>query len=305
LQPAESAAATTADAASQRPLDAAASGKKSRKRKATKEASPASKTASAELAPAADTSRRKKRKAKRDAGIEPKLPSENQAAQPAVGTSAAEGSQGRGKKRKAEASKAPELAPSGPASAQEPGKKKRKGKSQGQAGGSAAQAPKAEGNNSAILDKVLQGKADAAQESDDDSLRGDDFVPTPGTQDREDNLKVFVGGLFWKLDAETVRQDFEECGPIESFDMPTGKSGEPMGVAFIVYKTMEGVENALAFDGDDYHGRPLRVKLSAPPPKNKGGASKGKGGGKGKGQGKGKGKSKGKGGGGGKGKSKG
>eukprot|EP00443_Scrippsiella_acuminata_P034482 CAMPEP_0115334258 /NCGR_PEP_ID=MMETSP0270-20121206/87811_1 /TAXON_ID=71861 /ORGANISM="Scrippsiella trochoidea, Strain CCMP3099" /LENGTH=55 /DNA_ID=CAMNT_0002755221 /DNA_START=9 /DNA_END=172 /DNA_ORIENTATION=+ len=41
---------------------------------------------------------------------------------------------------------------------------------------------------------------------------------------------------------------------------------------------MEGVENALSFDGDDYHGRPLRVKRSAPPSKQKGGASKGKGG---------------------------
>jgi len=155
--------------------------------------------------------------------------------------------------------------------------------------------------NAAILESIMQKGGDA--DSDSDSLRNADFIPTPGTQDREESLKVFVGGLFWKLDAATVRKDFEECGPIQDFDMPNAKSDSgnihTMGIAFIVYKTQQGVDNALSFDGDDYHGRQLNVKLSNPPKgkgrgSGKGEGKKGKGkegkGGKAKGKGKGKGK---------------
>jgi len=162
--------------------------------------------------------------------------------------------------------------------------------------GKRALAPNELSGNAAILESVLQKKSGDA-DSDSDSLRNADFIPTPGTQDREESLKVFVGGLFWKLDPALVRKDFEECGPIHEFDMPNSKSGSPMGIAFIVYKTQQGVDNALSFDGDDYHGRQLNVKLSNPP-KGKGrGAGKGEGkkGGKGKGGKGGKGKTKGKG----------
>merc|ERR1712014_249751 len=96
-----------------------------------------------------------------------------------------------------------------------------------------------------ILEGVLQTTGNDANDSDEDSLANADFIPTPGTQDRDEQFKVFVGGLPWKIDEDAVRQDFEECGEIESFDMPKGKKGEPMGIAFIVYKTPQGVDNAL------------------------------------------------------------
>ncbi|CAE7671622.1 unnamed protein product, partial [Symbiodinium pilosum] len=58
-------------------------------------------------------------------------------------------------------------------------------------------------------------------------------------------------------------------------------------IAFIQYKTKEGVEAALKYNGDDYGGRTLKVNLAS----DKGSKGKGKDKGKGKGKDKGKGKS--------------
>jgi len=139
-----------------------------------------------------------------------------------------------------------------------------------------------------MLEDVLNQEAPTVDDDDEEyDIKGGDIIDTPGDKDR----KVFVGGLPWDASAEAVRKDFAECGDLASFDMPTNDDGQPMGVAFIVYRTQEGVDNALAFDGDDYFGRKIRVKLSKPP---RPGGQKGKGKGKGKGKaGKVKGKGKG------------
>lgn len=79
-----------------------------------------------------------------------------------------------------------------------------------------------------------------------------------------DERKVFVSGLAWSLDKATVQADFEECGEVERFDMPLNAEGKPSGNAFIYYKTDEGVKAALEFDGDEYHGRRLKVLLAKP-----------------------------------------
>lgn len=132
-------------------------------------------------------------------------------------------------------------------------------------------------------------------ESEDDSFFGDDKVDNKATEsnvnkselDRANPLKVFVGGLPWSIEEATVRADFEECGPIERFDMPLNGEGRPSGNAFIYYKTEEGLTKALEYDGEDYHGRPLKVRRAERQNKGKGDKDKGKGKGKdGKGKGK-------------------
>merc|ERR1711939_527725 len=106
-------------------------------------------------------------------------------------------------------------------------------------------------------------------------------------------LEVFVGGLPWSTEENTLRKDFEECGEIESLRMPLNEEGKPRGIAFTTYKTQEGVDKALAFDGTDYGGRTLKVNKAGQGGKGKDGKGKD---GKGKGKdGKGKkGKDKGK-----------
>jgi len=97
------------------------------------------------------------------------------------------------------------------------------------------------------------------------------------------NLRLFVGGIAWVVDEETLRKDFSECGEIADLklvmDRETGKS---KGIAFITMADKVGYAAALKFDGTDYAGRKLSVDKST---------SEGKGSGKGKdGKGKGKGK---------------
>merc|ERR1711920_1134629 len=102
-------------------------------------------------------------------------------------------------------------------------------------------------------------------------------------------LTVFVGGLPFSASEETVKKDFEECGPIEKMNMPKNEEGKPKGIAFITFKTADGVTAALKYDGDDYGGRTLKVnKAGQKGDKGKGKGDKGKGD-KGKGE-KGKGK---------------
>mmetsp|Transcript_27620 Transcript_27620/g.79339 ORF Transcript_27620/g.79339 Transcript_27620/m.79339 type:complete len:313 (+) Transcript_27620:100-1038(+) len=112
-------------------------------------------------------------------------------------------------------------------------------------------------------------------------------IDNEGTQD----LVVFVGGLPFSTEEEQLKKDFLECGEIEAMRMPKNDEGQSRGIAFITFKTKEGVEAALKFDGDDYGGRRLKVNMA-----NSKGGEKGKGekGDKGKGKGKGdKGKGKG------------
>jgi len=101
--------------------------------------------------------------------------------------------------------------------------------------------------------------------------------------------EVFVGGISFDCTEEAIRKDFGECGKIENLRMPLNEEGKPKGIAFLCFKTTEGVEAALKFDGQEYMGRTLKV--------NKAGEGKGKGkdGKDGKDKGKGNGKDKGKG----------
>merc|ERR1712137_1246913 len=74
-----------------------------------------------------------------------------------------------------------------------------------------------------------------------------------------DQVTVFVGGLPYDVNSETLKKDFEECGEIERFSFPMNEDGTPRGFAFVEYKSKEGVENAKKYDGTDYGGRTIRV----------------------------------------------
>lgn len=77
-----------------------------------------------------------------------------------------------------------------------------------------------------------------------------------------EGLEVFVGGIPWNVDEATFRKDFEECGEVENIHMPMA-DGKPKGIAFIKYKTSEGVAAAMKFNGTTYGGRPLQIRLSS------------------------------------------
>merc|ERR1711959_567111 len=92
-----------------------------------------------------------------------------------------------------------------------------------------------------------------------------------------DELTVFVGGLSFEVEESVLRKDFEECGEIVSLRLPMNEEGRPRGIAFIEYKDKESCEKALKFDGEEYGGRFLKVKMAGDPPDSKGKDGKGKG----------------------------
>lgn len=120
-----------------------------------------------------------------------------------------------------------------------------------------------------------------------DGKDGKDKGKSKGKANKE--FEVFVGGLPFSTTEEALKKDFLECGEIERFSMPLNDEGNARGIAFIAYKDKESVDKALKFNGTDYGGRSLTVRMSGDDSgKGKGKDGKGKDG-KGKGK-KGKGK---------------
>ncbi|CAE8603923.1 unnamed protein product, partial [Polarella glacialis] len=146
-----------------------------------------------------------------------------------------------------------------------------------------------------LLGQVLE-QTDAVE----DELSEEETKPKDHKERRKalapESRKIFVGGLPWKVDAETAQEYFEQFGDIDSFNMPTNKqTGKPMGIAFIVYSSADSLEKAVAIDGKNYRGQKLRVRVADPdamgkdaPGKPKGDADKDDVADKGKGKSKGK-----------------
>mmetsp|Transcript_32460 Transcript_32460/g.95052 ORF Transcript_32460/g.95052 Transcript_32460/m.95052 type:complete len:278 (+) Transcript_32460:73-906(+) len=79
------------------------------------------------------------------------------------------------------------------------------------------------------------------------------------------NLQILAGGLPFKINQDVVRRDFGECGKIAKLHMVRDKqTGKFTGAVFIKYKTQEAVDAALKFDGTEYGGRTLKVRLAEP-----------------------------------------
>jgi len=85
----------------------------------------------------------------------------------------------------------------------------------------------------------------------------------------------FVGGVPFSCEEEEVRRDFSECGEVVGFRFPRDSQGYPKGFCFIDFATREGLDAALAYDGDDYGGRSLQVKETALRKPSSKGAGKG------------------------------
>lgn len=126
----------------------------------------------------------------------------------------------------------------------------------------------------------------ATEEKAEEEAATEEKAEEPKAEGAEECLTVFVGGLPWSAEEETVKKDFEECGEMTRFAFLTDReTGRPKGSCFIDYATTEGVKKALEFNETDYGGRTIYVREATPG--NKGGDKGGKKGKKGKGKGKG------------------
>ena len=74
-------------------------------------------------------------------------------------------------------------------------------------------------------------------------------------------LTVRVFGLSYDSTEADVRKFFKTCGTITSFDMPLWEdSGRSKGFCELKFLSEENVRRAVAFDGDELHGRWLRIQ---------------------------------------------
>ena len=86
---------------------------------------------------------------------------------------------------------------------------------------------------------------------------------TPSATSDQETTSVFVGKLSWNVDNDWLAQEFSSCGEVESarvqMDRNTGRS---RGFGYVQFTSAGAVEKALAMDGKEIDGRPIRVDKS-------------------------------------------
>jgi len=77
------------------------------------------------------------------------------------------------------------------------------------------------------------------------------------------SAKLFIGGLAWAVTSEQLRDYFAVHGEVVEAKVVTDKqTGRSRGFGFVVYSTEEDAQKALAFDGQEFEGRKIRVELA-------------------------------------------
>eukprot|EP00928_Gymnodinium_smaydae_P066382 TRINITY_DN493_c1_g1_i1.p1 TRINITY_DN493_c1_g1~~TRINITY_DN493_c1_g1_i1.p1 ORF type:complete len:487 (+),score=106.95 TRINITY_DN493_c1_g1_i1:91-1461(+) len=93
---------------------------------------------------------------------------------------------------------------------------------------------------------------------------------------------VFVGSLALDSVLETLKSDFAEAGEIEEIRMVKSSDGEFKGAAFVEFKTADGAQKLLEWDGGMYGGNTIKVAMARMGNGGKGKQKDSKGKGKGK-----------------------
>jgi polyadenylate-binding protein 2 len=85
-------------------------------------------------------------------------------------------------------------------------------------------------------------------------------VREPSVAPLDDN-SVFVGGLDFSVRKEDLIEFFENCGEIKRCTIQeVHYTHKPKGYAYIEFSDVEGVENALKFDGKVLKSRIIQVR---------------------------------------------
>lgn len=58
---------------------------------------------------------------------------------------------------------------------------------------------------------------------------------------------------------EEVQQHFQSCGTVNRVTIRTDKFGQPKGYAYVEFLEVEAVQEALALNESELHGRQLKV----------------------------------------------
>lgn len=106
-----------------------------------------------------------------------------------------------------------------------------------------------------MADHMANGEKDGQEEYQDDQMNGagengggdqadSGSAEAPG---KDDDRKLFVGGLSWETSDKELREHFSTYGTIESINVKTDpNTGRSRGFAFIVFKTADSIDKVLA-----------------------------------------------------------
>lgn len=88
--------------------------------------------------------------------------------------------------------------------------------------------------------------------------------------------QLFIGNLAFSTTKEDLEGAFSVYGPIVEVKIPTDRyTGRVRGFAFVTFETQQAAEKALALDGKDLNGRPIRVNVAQEKKGGEGGGGRG------------------------------
>ncbi|HLC40009.1 MAG TPA: RNA-binding protein [Methylomirabilota bacterium] len=98
------------------------------------------------------------------------------------------------------------------------------------------------------------------------------------------SAKLYVGGLSFSTNSESLREYFSQCGTVESATVITDKfSGQSRGFGFVEMSSSEEAQKAISqLNGKEFEGRTLTVNVANPQGARSGGGRPGGGGGGGR-----------------------
>jgi RNA recognition motif-containing protein len=78
---------------------------------------------------------------------------------------------------------------------------------------------------------------------------------------KDDENKVFVGNLSFRVSEDEVREFFATCGEVSECVIPLSKEdNRPRGFAFVTYANAESADKAIKeLDGQEFSGRAIKV----------------------------------------------
>lgn len=87
-------------------------------------------------------------------------------------------------------------------------------------------------------------------------------VPAPTAAAAPTNASIFIGNLDPRTSEADLRLFFQPCGPIERVTVLKDKlTGQPKGTAYVTFEAEEGATAALLKDGQQCHGKPLKIAI--------------------------------------------
>jgi len=94
--------------------------------------------------------------------------------------------------------------------------------------------------------------------------------------------QLFIGNLAFSTTKEDLESAFSVYGQIVEVKIPTDRyTGRVRGFAFVTFGNQQDAERALALDGKEINGRPIRVNVAQEKKSDGGGRGSRSGGGQG------------------------